>query len=58
VDTIFKRLSGPTQDGLGRTLTESLRMEQMMVDKLLTTEDGKEGPRAFVEKRKPNFQGR
>jgi E-phenylitaconyl-CoA hydratase len=39
-------------------LNESLRMEQMMVDKLLTTEDGKEGPRAFVEKRKPNFQGR
>jgi enoyl-CoA hydratase/carnithine racemase len=39
-------------------LNESLRMEQMMVDKLLTTEDGKEGPRAFVEKRKPSFQGR
>lgn len=39
-------------------LNESLRMEQMMVDKLLTTEDGKEGPRAFVEKRKPNFRGR
>ena len=39
-------------------LNESLRMEQMMVDKLLTTEDGKEGPRAFVEKRKPVFQGR
>jgi enoyl-CoA hydratase/carnithine racemase len=33
-------------------------MEQMMVDKLLTTEDAKEGPRAFVEKRKANFLGR
>jgi E-phenylitaconyl-CoA hydratase len=39
-------------------LNESLRMEQMVVDKLLSTEDGKEGPRAFVEKRKPNYQGR
>lgn len=39
-------------------LNESLRMEQMMVDKLLTTEDAKEGPRAFVEKRTPSFVGR
>ncbi len=39
-------------------LNESLRMEQMMLDKLLTTEDAKEGPRAFVEKRKANFLGR
>ena len=39
-------------------LNESLRMEHMMMDKLLTTEDGKEGPRAFVEKRKANYQGR
>src|SRR3954468_8137042 len=39
-------------------LNESLRMEFMMADKLLTTDDGKEGPRAFVEKRKPVCQGR
>ena len=39
-------------------LNESLRMEHMMADKLHNTEDGKEGPRAFVEKRKANFQGR
>lgn len=39
-------------------LNESLRMEHMMQDKLLTTEDGKEGSRAFVEKRKANYQGR
>jgi enoyl-CoA hydratase/carnithine racemase len=40
------------------SLDESLRMEHMMQDKLLSTEDGKEGSRAFVEKRKPNYQGR
>jgi enoyl-CoA hydratase/carnithine racemase len=39
-------------------LNDSLRMEHMMQDKLLTTEDGKEGSRAFVEKRKPDYRGR
>ena len=39
-------------------LDEGLRMEQMMSDKLRSTEDGKEGPRAFAEKRKPNYRGR
>ena len=29
-----------------------------MYDQLLTTEDSEEGPRAFAEKRKPNWQGR
>ena len=29
-----------------------------MYDKLLTTEDSKEGPRAFAERRKPRWQGR
>ena len=39
-------------------LNESLRMEHMMQDKLLSTEDGQEGSRAFVEKRKPDYKGR
>ena len=29
-----------------------------MYDQLLTTEDSKEGPRAFAEKRKPRWQGK
>jgi 1,4-dihydroxy-2-naphthoyl-CoA synthase len=29
-----------------------------MYDQLLTTEDSKEGPLAFAEKRKPNWKGR
>ncbi|MCC7079679.1 MAG: enoyl-CoA hydratase/isomerase family protein [Burkholderiales bacterium] len=39
-------------------LEEGLRMEQMMQDKLRATEDGREGPRAFAEKRTPDYRGR
>lgn len=35
-----------------------LRMEQMFNRVLMATEDAKEGPAAFAEKRKPRFQGR
>ncbi|GBD11356.1 Short-chain-enoyl-CoA hydratase [bacterium HR23] len=35
-----------------------LRLEQAIGKILTFTEDAKEGPRAFAEKRKPNFQGR
>lgn len=34
-----------------------LRIEQLMGRLLRETEDGKEGPRAFAEKRAPRFQG-
>lgn len=35
-----------------------LRIEQLMGRLLRETEDGKEGPRAFAEKRAPRFEGR
>jgi E-phenylitaconyl-CoA hydratase len=35
-----------------------LRMEQMFNRMLMATEDAKEGPAAFAEKRKPKFQGK
>jgi E-phenylitaconyl-CoA hydratase len=35
-----------------------LRMEQMFNRILMATEDAKEGPAAFAEKRKPKFQGK
>ena len=36
-------------------LNEGLRFEQVIHDRLRATEDGKEGPRAFAEKRQPNY---
>lgn len=39
-------------------LEEGLRMEQFYAEPIRQTEDAKEGVRAFVEKRKPQFQGR
>ena len=39
-------------------LEEGLRMEVMMQSLLKTTEDAKEGPKAFAEKRKPLFKGK
>jgi E-phenylitaconyl-CoA hydratase len=39
-------------------LQDGLRLEQSMLRILRSTEDAKEGPLAFAEKRKANFQGR
>lgn len=39
-------------------LEEGLRLEQDLAAFLYTTEDAKEGPRAFLEKRPPRWQGR
>lgn len=39
-------------------LEYGLRLEQAIGQVLRSTEDAKEGPRAFAEKRKPNFTGR
>jgi enoyl-CoA hydratase/carnithine racemase len=44
--------------GTDMTLQDGMQLELDLVDKLLDTEDSREGPRAFAEKRKPNFKGK
>jgi enoyl-CoA hydratase/carnithine racemase len=44
--------------GLTMPLADGLRLEAVLSGTLRGTEDAVEGPRAFAEKRKPNFQAR
>ncbi len=46
-----------TMRGLDMSLDEGLRLEQFLAEPLRQSEDAKEGPQAFVEKRKPQFKG-
>jgi enoyl-CoA hydratase len=43
--------------GLDRTLEEGLLLEAEIFGKSCSTKDAKEGTKAFLEKRKANFQG-
>jgi enoyl-CoA hydratase len=44
--------------GLSVTLDEAYGIEQELSQKIFATEDAKEGPRAFAEKRDPNWQAK
>ena len=44
--------------GLNMSTQDISSLTYHMYDQLLTTEDSKEGPKAFAEKRKPQWQGR
>ncbi len=44
--------------GLNMSTQDISSLTYHMYDQLLTTEDSKEGPRAFAEKRRPQWQGR
>jgi len=42
----------------GRPYEEAFKIEDEVAREVMRTEDAREGPRAFIEKRKPNYQGR
>jgi len=44
--------------GIDKTLDEGLELELALVEHLMTTEDAKEGPKAFAERRKPVYKGK
>jgi enoyl-CoA hydratase/carnithine racemase len=43
---------------LGRTLEDALRYENILFSTLTRTEDFKEGPQAFAEKREPDWKAK
>jgi len=43
---------------LSMPMEQGFILESLMGQRVFASEDAKEGPRAFVEKRKPVFQGR
>ena len=44
--------------GRDMTLEDGLRLESQKIGPIFSTEDAREGPRAFAEKRKPTYKGR
>jgi enoyl-CoA hydratase len=45
-------------EGLGMNLKEAYKNESVISSAIFSTEDAKEGPKAFAEKRAPNWQGK
>ena len=46
------------ENGLNMSLKEALEMERITFSMLYSTEDQKEGLKAFLEKRSPKFKGK
>ena len=45
-------------EGLAMPLKEAFKNESKLSQEIFSTEDAKEGPKAFAEKRKPVWQGK
>jgi enoyl-CoA hydratase len=45
-------------EGLGMNLSDAYKNESRLSSTIFQTEDAKEGPKAFAEKRPPNWQGK
>lgn len=45
-------------EGIGRDFEIGMALEEMLFNDAMRTEDASEGPRAFAERRKPDFKGR
>jgi enoyl-CoA hydratase len=45
-------------EGLGMSLSDAYKNESKISSYIFQTEDAREGPKAFAEKRKPNWQGK
>jgi enoyl-CoA hydratase len=45
-------------EGLGMSLRDAYKNESQLSSTIFQTEDAKEGPKAFREKRTPNWQGK
>jgi enoyl-CoA hydratase len=43
--------------GIGLSLEEGLKQEAELAEKVINSQDAREGPRAFMEKRKPRYRG-
>ena len=53
-----RRRSSSVWEGLGMSLREAYKNESQISSMIFQTEDAKEGPKAFAEKRTPNWQGK
>jgi len=53
-----KAIRRSVKECLGKPEQEALKIESQISGPVFQTEDAKEGPKAFMEKRKPSYQGR
>jgi enoyl-CoA hydratase len=53
-----KAIRRSVKECLGKPEHEALKIENQISGPVFRTEDAKEGPKAFMEKRKPQYQGR